>query len=384
MRKIFKTFLAGATTAALVASLATGFSATQSVKGDSVPVTGTWTFSQAGVYANAQETEWGNVGYINDVTMAGTNEQLTGWKRGDGSSNQEQTATQASNGFTMSIENTGWDCMWKDVTGYSANRINPWSVQAINKIEAEAGHAYKVTFKAKASKKKLAYIAFGCNVEGTTPMGEDTVYVDEDMTTPAQQTIALGTAEKTFTFVFANWVSASEISTDIMLGAFDAFEDFAGNDISDIVGADTENNWNGTVIFSDFTVVDLGNKVPVSTDPTPWTNPETTTEKATSAPQTTKPVVKPVSKTFAQVKGVKAKNNKKGKVTVSWKKVTGAKKYQIKVGKKTYTSKAGAKKYVVKKGLKKGKTYKIKVRAAAANGYKAGKYSKTVKVKIKK
>lgn len=40
------------------------------------------------------------------------------------------------------------------------DKINPWSVMATNTIEGKAGHIYTVSFKAKASKEEIAYIAF--------------------------------------------------------------------------------------------------------------------------------------------------------------------------------------------------------------------------------
>lgn len=91
-----------------------------------------------------------------------------------------------------------------------------------------------------------------------------------------------------------------------------------------------------------------------------------------------------------KVTGIKVKAKKKA-VTVKWKKVTGAKGYQI-----TYSNKKsfkGAKKVTVKKNtasatikkLKKGKVYYIKVRAyAEASGKKSyGKWSAVKKAKVK-
>ena len=46
------------------------------------------------------------------------------------------------------------------------------------------------------------------------------------------QIITLGTTDKTYTFTFTNWVSAKEIKTSIMLGAFNAQYDYAGNSVS--------------------------------------------------------------------------------------------------------------------------------------------------------
>ena len=90
---------------------------------------------------------------------------------------------------------------------------------------------------------------------------------------------------------------------------------------------------------------------------------------------------------YAQPKAPKATNAKSGKVKLTWKKVTGAKKYQVwysKTGKKgsfklLYTTKA--KSMTHKKGVK-GKTYWYKVRATGNSGA-ASAYSPVVKRKCR-
>ena len=386
MRKVFEKVMVGAVSLTLVATLAFGANIAKSVKAEdaSEPVEVTysnWSFSQGGQYVPSQA---GNEGYIGSVTMNGTNEQITGWLKGNGeeqaannpSVGQKQSATQASKGFTINIENTGWDAQWN----FSPYRINPWSVQAFVDVPALAGHDYKVEFTASADEKKYAYVAFG----GTIKTDEGDVAVapyGEDVIKGNNQVIALGTTEKTFTYEFTNWAGLDSFKATLMLGAFDAQQDFAGNDISSIVTA-VENGWHGNVYVSNFTVTDMGLNSDYTEVPTAWQEDTTKAEPATKkpvTPSTTKPAT---VKKFAQVKKVKAKAKKKGKVSISWKKIAKVKKYKIKVGSQTFTSKTN-KKTVKIKG-KAGKTLKVKVRALAANGYKAGKWSKTVKVKIKK
>lgn len=91
-------------------------------------------------------------------------------------------------------------------------------------------------------------------------------------------------------------------------------------------------------------------------------------------------------------KGVKAKPSGRKKVKVSWKKVKGAKGYQISVATKKkgkykvkLTVKGSSKKKATLKKMKSGKVYYIKVRAYQLSGKKktAGKYSKIVKVKVR-
>lgn len=385
MRKVFNKALAGVTSATLIATLALGVNFTSTVKADEATTVDTvWSFTQGGQY-NPKEP--GNTGYIKSVSVG--NETLANWER-DKSTKQTQTASKASTEFTLNIENTGWDAQWSDVTGYPTNRINPWAVEASNTIEAKAGHIYKVSFKAKASKKKYGYVAFGTETDDLMPYDKAPIEMSDDAT---NQIITLGTAEKKFTFTFTNWVSAKNIRTSIMLGAFDAQYDYAGEDVSSII-TEVENNWNGKVVVSDFTITDEGLNPEFVVEPPKPTQPSQPSQPSQPAkpsqPAVTPgnnnggnnqpAVTKPAAKKLARVAKVKAKNNKAKTVKVTWRKVASAKKYEVKVGNKTYTAKKAT--LTVKK-LKKGKTYKIKVRAKAT-GFKTGAWSKTVKVKIKK
>ena len=147
-------------------------------------------------------------------------------------------------------------------------------------------------------------------------------------------------------------------------------------------------NAHGTLAFTDISL--MGEKYTQSVIPERQTTkaPETTKKATTTtkvptgntntvAPTTAAPAV--VASKPAQVKKVKAVNNAKKSVKVTWKKAKGAKSYQVKVGKKKYnTKKTNAK---IKK-LAVGKTYKVQVRAKNAAGF--GKWSKAVKVTIKK
>lgn len=382
MRKVFNKALAGVTSATLIATLALGVNFTSTVKADEATTVDTvWSFTQGGQY-NPKEP--GNTGYIKSVSVG--NETLANWER-DKSTKQTQTASKASTEFTLNIENTGWDAQWSDVTGYPTNRINPWAVEASNTIEAKAGHIYKVSFKAKASKKKYGYVAFGTETDDLMPYDKAPIEMSDDAT---NQIITLGTAEKKFTFTFTNWVSAKNIRTSIMLGAFDAQYDYVGEDVSSII-TEVENNWNGTVVVSDFTITDEGLNPEFVVEPPKPTQPSQPSQPSKPSQPAVTPgnnnggnnqpaVTKPAAKKLARVAKVKAKNNKAKTVKVTWRKVASAKKYEVKVGNKTYTAKKAT--LTVKK-LKKGKTYKIKVRAKAT-GFKTGAWSKTVKVKIKK
>ena len=377
MRKVFNKALAGVTSATLIATLALGVNFTNTVKADEAKSADTvWSFTQGGQY---NPDEPGNTGYIKSVNVG--NDVLSNWGR-DKNEKQTQTASKATTGFTLNIENTGWDAGWNN----NPVDINPWAVEASNTIEAKAGHIYKVSFKAKASKKKYGYVAFGTDIVTNaatgatlTPYDQAPIEMSDDAT---NQIITLGTTDKTYTFTFTNWVSAKKIKTSIMLGAFNSQYDYAGNSVSDII-TEKEVNWSGTVVVSDFTITDEGLNKEFVVEPPKPTQPTTkpsVTPGNNNGGNNQPAVTKPAAKKLARVAKVKAKNNKAKTVKVTWRKVANAKKYEVKVGNKTYTAKKAT--LTVKK-LKKGKTYKIKVRAKAT-GFKTGAWSKTVKVKIKK
>lgn len=114
---------------------------------------------------------------------------------------------------------------------------------------------------------------------------------------------------------------------------------------------------------------------------TPTTRkPQVTTKK----PQPTTKLAKP-----RQMKFKSAKNDKKKRISLKWKKVNGATKYQVKWvlgrGKKAKTKtkdlKGKTTSYAFTK-LKKSKTYKVYIRAYNKSGW--GKWSRTKKVRIKK
>ena len=92
---------------------------------------------------------------------------------------------------------------------------------------------------------------------------------------------------------------------------------------------------------------------------------------------------KSVSKVPAKAKISYAKNVKGKKISVKWKKVKTATKYQVKavLGRKATTKTTTKTSYTIKK-LKRKKTYKIYVRAYNKAGY--GKWSKAKKVKVNK
>lgn len=139
--------------------------------------------------------------------------------------------------------------------------------------------------------------------------------------------------------------------------------------------------------------VNIYNEIDVERTPKPLptmipTQTPTPTSTPTPQSQTPKKVVKKVAAPSKPTK-VKVKNNKKKTATVTWSKVSGAKGYRVQYAysapfsKKTKT--VSTNKFVAKK-LKKKKTYSFRVRAYKMNGKNKlyGKWSKVVRIKIKK
>ena len=137
--------------------------------------------------------------------------------------------------------------------------------------------------------------------------------------------------------------------------------------------------------------VNIYNEIDVERTPKPLPTmipTQTPTPTSTPTPQTPKKVVKKITAPSKPTK-VKVKNNKKKTATVTWSKVSGVKGYQVQYAysapfsKKTKT--VSTNKFVAKK-LKKKKTYSFRVRAYKMNGKKKlyGKWSKVVRIKIKK
>ena len=382
MKKLFSKTLAIAISLAMVVALGAGVYFTKNTKAATYLSSSGWAFEQGGVYASDQETGWGNVGYISKVNMATNGESITNWERGVRGT-QTQTAS-ADTGATIQIENNGWDRTW-DTDPW---RINPWSIQGMAKFKyMNQDHNYKVTFKAKANKKKYCYVAFSTVVDGHEMTPYDNV---AGALTGDEQCIVLTATEQEFTYSFPNYVGGEELSVDFMLGAFGPADDggsgiyagaydYAGNPLPQVT--EEEKMWGGTVTISDVKVEDLNPEMPTQEH---TTEPPLYTTKAptpTVAPQPTKAPT-PVVKTLAKTTGVKVKSVKKKTIKVTFKKVANAKSYEIKVGNKTYKATKNSKKIKNKK-FKKGKKVKVKVRAIAA-GYTSGAWSKTVKKKLTK
>lgn len=380
MRKVFNKVMAGAMTTALVATLAVGFKVnTTDVKADTAnALTGSWTSS-----AESYEP--------NDAVITQTTFKST-----------------AVDNVSANISITGWQANWTAESAAPEDAIvlndkiwgeKPYQITSEIKAKVVPGNTYKLKFTVNngmmeadttTKTEKNITITVNSGIEGDN----DNTMLFKTITVPA------GATE---TYEFDVPVSADYLSNDIKVQlaygsyyySYELTQAVKAGKVTEeaakackyayAYGTSENVNAHGTLAFTDISL--MGEKYTQSVippkqptkDPTGNTNtgaPKTGTP-STVAPTTAAPAV--VASKPAQVKKVKAVNNAKKSVKVTWKKVKGAKSYQVKVGNKKYN----AKKTNVKiKKLAVGKSYKVQVRAKNAAGF--GKWSKAVKVTIKK
>ena len=379
MRKVFNKVMAGAMTTALVATLAVGFKVnTTDVKADTAnALTGSWTSS-----AESYEP--------NDAVITQTTFKST-----------------AVDNVSANISITGWQANWTAESAAPEDAIvlndkiwgeKPYQIKSEINAKVVPGNTYKLKFTVNngmmeadttTKTEKNITITVNSGIEGDN----DNTMLFKTITVPA------GATE---TYEFDVPVSPDYLSNDIKVQlayyySYELTQAVKAGKVTEeaakackyayAYGTSENVNAHGTLAFTDISL--MGEKYTQSVIPERQTTkaPETTKKATTTkvptgntntvAPTTAAPAV--VASKPAQVKKVKAVNNAKKSVKVTWKKAKGAKSYQVKVGKKKYnTKKTNAK---IKK-LAVGKTYKVQVRAKNAAGF--GKWSKAVKVTIKK
>ena len=384
MRKVFNKVMAGAMTTALVATLAVGFKTnTTDVKADTAnALTGSWT--------NLAERYEPNDAVITQTTFKST----------------------ASDNITANISITGWQANWVNEIGesnvpkdaiilggksvYGDPRIwgeKPYQITSEINAKVVPGNTYKLKFTVNngmmevdttTKTEKNITITVNSGIEGD----DDNTMLFKTITVPA------GATE---TYEFDVPVSPDYLSNDIQVQlaygsyyySYELTQAVKAGKVTEeaakackyayAYGTSENVNAHGTLAFTDISL--MGEKYTQSVIPERQTPKAPTGNTNTAAPtgntNTAAPAV--VASKPAQVKKVKAVNNAKKSVKVTWKKVKGAKSYQVKVGNKKYN----AKKTNVKiKKLAVGKSYKVQVRAKNAAGF--GKWSKAVKVTIKK
>ena len=380
MRKVFNKVMAGAMTTALVATLAVGFKVnTTDVKADTAnALTGSWT--------SLAESYEPNDAVITQTTFKST----------------------AVDNVSANISITGWQANWTAESAAPEDAIvlnnNIWGekpYQITSKINAKVvpGNTYKLKFTVNngmmeadttTKTEKNITITVNSGIEGDN----DNTMLFKTITVPA------GATE---TYEFDVPVSADYLSNDIQVQlaygsymySYELTQAVKAGKVTEeaakackyayAYGTSEKVNAHGTLAFTDISL--MGEKYTQSVippkqptkEPTGNTNTgaPATVAPTTVAPTTAAPVV--VASKPAQVKRVKAVNNATKSIKVTWKKAKGAKSYQVKVGNKKYNAKKTNAKI---KKLAVGKTYKVQVRAKNAAGF--GKWSKAVKVTIKK
>ena len=380
MRKVFNKVMAGAMTTALVATLAVGFKVnTTDVKADTAnALTGSWISS-----AESYEP--------NDAVITQTTFEST-----------------AVDNVSANISITGWQANWTAESAAPEDAIvlndkiwgeKPYQITSEINAKVVPGNTYKLKFTVNngmmeadttTKTEKNITITVNSGIEGdndntmlfktiTVPAGATETYEFDVPVSPDYLSndikVQLAYGSYMYSYELTQAVKAGKVTEEAAKACKYAYA----------YGTSEKVNAHGTLAFTDISL--MGEKYTQSVippkqptkDPTGNTNtgaPKTGTP-STVAPTTAAPAV--VASKPAQVKKVKAVNNAKKSVKVTWKKVKGAKSYQVKVGNKKYN----AKKTNVKiKKLAVGKSYKVQVRAKNAAGF--GKWSKAVKVTIKK
>lgn len=381
MRKVFNKVMAGAMTTALVATLAVGFKTnTTDVKADTAnALTGSWTSS-----AESYEP--------NDAVITQTTFKST-----------------ATNNVSANISITGWQAIWTAESAAPEDAIvlndkiwgeKPYQITSEINAKVVPGNTYKLKFTVNngmmeadttTKTEKNITITVNSGIEGdndntmlfktiTVPAGATETYEFDVPVSPDYLSndikVQLAYGSYYYSYELTQAVKAGKVTEEAAKACKYAYA----------YGTSENVNAHGTLAFTDISL--MGEKYTQSVIPerqttgntntgAPKTGTPATVAPSTVAPTTAAPAV--VASKPAKVKGVKVVNNAKKSVKVTWKKVKGAKSYQVKVGNKKYNAKKTNAKI---KKLAVGKTYKVQVRAKNAAGF--GKWSKAVKVTIKK
>lgn len=380
MRKVFNKVMAGAMTTALVATLAVGFKVnTTDVKADTAnALTGSWTSS-----AESYEP--------NDAVITKTTFKST-----------------AVDNVSANISITGWQANWTAESAAPEDAIvlndkiwgeKPYQIKSEINAKVVPGNTYKLKFTVNngmmeadttTKTEKNITITVNSGIEGdndntmlfktiTVPAGATETYEFDVPVSPDYLSndikVQLAYGSYYYSYELTQAVKAGKVTEEAAKACKYAYA----------YGTSENVNAHGTLAFTDISL--MGEKYTQSVIPPKQPTKEPTGNTNTGAPKTGAPAtVAPttaapavVASKPAQVKRVKVVNNAKKSVKVTWKKVKGAKSYQVKVGKKKYNAKKTNAKI---KKLAVGKTYKVQVRAKNAAGF--GKWSKAVKVTIKK
>ena len=387
MNKFFKKVVVTLASASMVASLfaGTAVSRTITVKADNL-LKGEWTH-------NHEAWQWNNGGWYDD---AGINETVI---------------TTTENGFTADIKLTGWQAEWSGDNNVNVPEgavpvdngwcDNPYQLTSQADLSVKAGHKYDLKFdisnkmqddKGNPTEKNVT-ITVNSGIENDT----DNVFWYETVRIPANETLSVAKE-----IAIPETYTSDKIVLQVAYGPYCySYEvEKAGRTeellqkVSDYIFAPgtTEGvNSSGVLMFVNTEFKDQAQEE----ETTPAVDPATTAPVTTKAPEakttvavTTKaPEAKTtVTNKLGTTKVTKVTKKKAAaKVSVTFKKVNGAAKYQVQIStskkfKKVLVNKTVKKVSVVikSKKLKYKKKLYIRVRAVGTS-----KWSKVKKIKIK-
>lgn len=372
MRKIFKTVVAAMASTAMVATLFAGYTAPINAAEKDVLAGITWT---------------------NDYQS---------WESADAAI-LNSTFTTTESGFKTNITTTGWQREWEascpdgGVVVGGGWQDNPYQLRAKATVPVAAGATYQFSFTVKNDMLSEAGAPTEKNIMVTINSG-----IPGDTDNTMLQTCVRVPANSTKTFTFDVPVNSEYLAGAAMIefayGAFCySYEVEKAGRTAELEklpylfapGTTEGVACKGELTFSDVTMI--GEEAVLTTTELQTRPPmDTTTKKndlsagnqnqnATVAPTTVAPAAKADVVKPAKVKIKKVTNLKGKKVKITWRRVNGATKYQVKVG----TKKKTTKKLKLTVKVAKNKTYKVRVRAYK-NGAGYGKWSNVKKVKVTK
>lgn len=218
------------------------------VKGDdeSLAELSSWKFFQLGDASSS----WGDVDNIryNSVTFSdGT--VLDEFAKAKATKDETTEKISVQGGITDSGKVSDSLLLNIESNGYQADHRNhlntPWAISAyMDGIKLEEGHDYKISFKAKATKKKYANFSIK-NAYSASGVAE---------------TLTIMAEEKEFSFDYGCYFPNTTTTFELLLGAFPYKND-------EIRTYETE--WKGKITISEIKFVDLGLNPDYDFDPDP-------------------------------------------------------------------------------------------------------------------
>lgn len=393
MRKNIKRIMSVVTSLALAATMLVGMGASQ-VKADGENLlTGSWTHIHEAYEAN-------------DALIENTR------------------VTNTADGFTANISITGWQRNWygvdympDDAWPYADGWAdNPYQLRSYTMLDVTPKSTYQLSFDVQNEMTSEVGNPTEKNVTITVDSGIDGD-TDNTFLFTTVRVSANGTFKFDRKFTIPEDYSGSNVMIEIAYGSYAYSYEVSASSMIKLMPADViekycfapgtseDVNAGGKLAFSNMNLVQVEYEEPTTKAPTTekptggntqgqactcdktqikecaCSNTTNTQGQACTCDKTT--VTTPSVKKPAKATVKKARNLKGKKVKVTWKKVEGATKYQVRaVADKKTVKKTTSKLSYTFKNLKKKKTYKVSVRAYNSAGY--GKWSKAKKVKITK